>query len=211
MFKIHISIERWKFNKEYSIYVSSWGNLKDAKKKPKAVYANNGYIVAEIDGKLHSVHRLVLETFKPEGKELTVDHIDHNKRNNHLSNLRWLSRSENENDNNREEVIKTCEITMSDWRDILERYSCEFKQSAQKNSGFFLIEKDNQSFIVGRKKAKDFAMLISKDLAQASSALGDIKSTPFKSKKYCNFTYTWYPKYSSFLEKQNGQSLTSEK
>jgi len=42
------------------------------------------------------VHRLVAETFLVNDNDLPeVDHIDRNRVNNHLSNLRWVSRSEN--------------------------------------------------------------------------------------------------------------------
>jgi len=47
-------------------------------------------------GKRYSVHALVLTTFlrpKKHGEE--CDHIDNNKTNNCISNLQWLSRSEN--------------------------------------------------------------------------------------------------------------------
>ena len=44
-----------------------------------------------------SVHRLVLETFKPyeNMNNLDVNHIDGNKLNNHLTNLEWLTRRDN--------------------------------------------------------------------------------------------------------------------
>lgn len=43
------------------------------------------------------VHRLVLETFKPcdNMQKLTVNHIDHNRSNNYVDNLEWLTSKEN--------------------------------------------------------------------------------------------------------------------
>lgn len=51
------------------------------------------------DGRCNSksVHRLVLETFKPHVNmnDLEVNHIDGNKLNNHLTNLEWSTRHDN--------------------------------------------------------------------------------------------------------------------
>lgn len=54
------------------------------------------YVKVRISKKDHFVHRLVATAFlnNPENKE-TVNHIDGNKSNNHVSNLEWSTRSEN--------------------------------------------------------------------------------------------------------------------
>ena len=72
------------------------GKLLASKKNHK------GYLevrLQDIDGAQVSkfIHRLVLMTFAPidNMENLTVDHIDNNIENNHLSNLRWLTAEEN--------------------------------------------------------------------------------------------------------------------
>lgn len=64
----------------------------------------NGYIQVSLldltDGRYHShlVHRLVAEAFIPNPKGLEqVDHIDNDKLNNVRRNLRWVSRTFNNN------------------------------------------------------------------------------------------------------------------
>jgi len=56
------------------------------------------YVKLRVDGKrkFHAVHRLVAEAFVPNAEnKYAVDHIDRDKQNNHVSNLRWATRSEN--------------------------------------------------------------------------------------------------------------------
>ena len=60
----------------------------------------NGYVAVKVDCtscKYAFAHRLVMLTWHPtdEAKFLTVDHKDHNKRNNALDNLEWVSAEEN--------------------------------------------------------------------------------------------------------------------
>jgi len=57
-----------------------------------------GYKVLRMGkGKKHYIHRLVATAFlpAPTAEGCVVDHVDRNKLNNHASNLRWVSRSEN--------------------------------------------------------------------------------------------------------------------
>jgi NADH:ubiquinone oxidoreductase subunit D len=56
-----------------------------------------GYLQVEIDGKSKNIHRIVADMFCPREchEKLQVDHIDRNRQNNHASNLRWVSISEN--------------------------------------------------------------------------------------------------------------------
>ena len=56
-----------------------------------------GYYVVSIKQKNPEVHRLIAKTFLffEDDKKDQVDHIDRNKKNNDLLNLRYVSRSEN--------------------------------------------------------------------------------------------------------------------
>lgn len=96
--KFSFNIERWKFNKEYGVYVSNLGHFKDRQKRNLSIKVKeNGYtIVATEKGYILS-HRLVMLTFKPipNREKMTVDHLDHNKRNNSVTNLEWVTKKEN--------------------------------------------------------------------------------------------------------------------
>lgn len=98
--KLIINIERWKYNKKYECYISSMGRMKDAHRRNITPFKNEGgyFVVIANDGKFHSVHRIMMETFYPIGgmESLTVDHLDGNKANNNLSNLQWATETENQ-------------------------------------------------------------------------------------------------------------------
>lgn len=94
-------MEIWKDisnNEGYSI--SNFGNVKSFWKLGgfimKTCISNSGYFYIKLNGKHYYIHRLVALHFiqNPNGYEL-VDHIDRNKFNNHVNNLRWVNKSMN--------------------------------------------------------------------------------------------------------------------
>lgn len=53
------------------------------------------YLAVTLDGKQHFIHRLVAELFIPNPSDkYSVDHINQNKQDNRVENLRWATRSE---------------------------------------------------------------------------------------------------------------------
>lgn len=83
--------------------ISEYGdilNVKTGKLRKLRSNVKHGYIDVDLykDGKVYykRVNRLVAEAFldKPEGKDIVM-HIDNNKLNNHYTNLKWGTISEN--------------------------------------------------------------------------------------------------------------------
>lgn len=110
---IIFKIERWKFNKDYGVYVSTEGNFKDRHKRRLPIKINqSGYCMINTDSGYKLAHRLVLLTWKPipDAENLTVDHLNHNKRKNSIDNLEWVSKEENRDRAKRDYVIVKPEI-----------------------------------------------------------------------------------------------------
>jgi hypothetical protein len=110
-------MEIWKTIENYPNYeISNFGNVKrkqgyQCKIERILIPLNNGNDYMNVglskDGikKREYVHRLVAEAFLGTPKiKLEVNHIDGNKLNNQLSNLEWVTRSENQN--HRYKVLK---------------------------------------------------------------------------------------------------------
>lgn len=99
LFNLIINFEKYKWNKDYGIYVSNLGHFKDRYKRLIPVKVNSGgYLTIKTEKGYISAHRLVMYTWKliPNAENITVDHLNHNKRDNRLKNLEWVDNIENQ-------------------------------------------------------------------------------------------------------------------
>lgn len=111
-------VELWRDIPNYENYqASNWGRIKSKDRiieqfghkhfykrlmkgqilKPRI--QNGGYEVVWLsqNGKISvkTVHRLIAITFMGDRKDMVINHIDGNKRNNQLENLEWVTHSDN--------------------------------------------------------------------------------------------------------------------
>lgn len=99
LFNLIINFEKYKWNKDYGVYVSNLGHFKDRYKRLIPVKVNlGGYLTIKTEKGYKSAHRLVMYTWKPipNAENMTVDHLNHNKRDNCLKNLEWVDNTENQ-------------------------------------------------------------------------------------------------------------------
>jgi len=94
-------MEEWKPIKDFENYeISSFGRVRSSRGIQKPRLTTRGRLQASLykDGKQYQIfnHRLVAEAFipNPENKP-QIDHIDRDPKNNNITNLRWVSQSQN--------------------------------------------------------------------------------------------------------------------
>ena len=95
------------FGRIRSLNYRRTGEVQELELRPNT----KGYLIIDLskNGKVETfkVHRLVANAFIPNPHNLdTVNHIDHNRQNNNVSNLEWLSREDNTSEAQRSKGIK---------------------------------------------------------------------------------------------------------
>jgi len=97
---LHFTIERWRKNEEYGVYVSTLGRVKLAKNKQllEPRVGESGYAFVFTERGATRVHRLVALTWLgDQSATCTIDHINSNNRDNSVKNLRWVPAKINQN------------------------------------------------------------------------------------------------------------------
>ena len=139
--KFHFSIERWKYNPTFELYVSNMGHIRNKSKADIAPrVAPSGYLTVKVGGSINAhmlLHRVVMLTWKPtpEAEKLTVDHLDHNKRNNSLSNLEWVLEEENRRCAKKDQILAT---------EVIDHHLVEVRVDAKSVSGYILTANTTQ-------------------------------------------------------------------
>ena len=149
--KIKIDVERWKFNEEAQLYVSNKGRVrrKNGTLLDFKVRRDNGYIsIHTKESGFWSVHQLVAQTWIPNSDPTknTVDHLDHNKRNNCVENLEWCTVTENRARANRDLCYDPVEAER-----LIDKYNRANKQLIKENES---LKKTNARLQTNNKQVQ---------------------------------------------------------
>ena len=129
--------------------ISNFGNVKNVKTEKILKPGTNRYgylyvILTEDDERsIKTIHRLVANAFleNAENKK-NVDHIDRCKTNNHISNLRWATGSEN-NQNKSMQLNNTSGVIGVSWFKRDSKWKVQIMvNGVQKHLGYFESKED---------------------------------------------------------------------
>jgi hypothetical protein len=206
--KIHLEVEKWKFNKNYRLYVSNLGNFKDKTKETINLKVSaGGYLQVPVCNNKQGIikyipaHRIVMETWCPRVNmwkdKLTVDHLDHNKRNNSYKNLEWVSLDENQRRATNDFIRLDIETENQKLKSQIEKLMQEKNEEISSiNKEYNNIE--NDFFIrAGQYSFNNFTAaahwIIKKQGMHSNTNINEIKKNIYHSiknqTKYCK--YTW--------------------
>ena len=142
--------EVWKPVKEH-FSVSSMGRVKrnnGDKILPQYLGRRDGYWFVNLgtieDKKYKNVHRMVCEAFhESDGVRNSVDHIDGDRKNNHVGNLRWATVSENNANKEKRSGKCTSSYKGVSWNKRKEAWQVQFSFKKKRYfQGYFKREQE---------------------------------------------------------------------
>lgn len=112
---------------------------------------HSGYLQVQFDGTLYMVHRIIYELMVgPIPDDMEIDHIDHNRLNNSLSNLRTVTRQGNRRNQKLTARNKTSGVIGVYW-------------NKQRSKWHAQIKVDSKAIYLGQFDNKDDAIQVRKD------------------------------------------------
>ena len=138
-------MEEWKVIENHNNYeISNLGNVRNIKtgRILKYYIAGGGYYYTRLGaGKKYLVHRLVGKSFieNDDENKKEIDHIDRNKLNNNMNNLRWVNKHQNMMN---VESKWICEVTKYKYYRV--SYSIGYKNQIQKT---FKYKEDAEEYL----------------------------------------------------------------
>jgi hypothetical protein len=149
--------------------VSDRGNVINlrTKKMLKPHIDTQGYLRVNFNGHnkmtIRLVHRLMAKAWIENPKNLPiVDHIDRNKQNNTLSNLRWVSHQENVLNSDAVEFSKKYSISYYRTLPKPSKWAVTWRQDDIIKNRFFLTEEEARKFARENLEGKPFLQTIHK-------------------------------------------------
>ena len=199
---IHLTFERWKKNKDYGVYVSTLGRVKLIKTKEllNPRIDERGYCTVFTQRGAVRVHRLVAYTWLG-GKRnamYNVDHINNNKRDNSVKNLRWVTKQVNEQ---YAEYVQTAVVPAAVEEEPIEQIENEFKilfspniDIKEKIPAFEHLYKEQRIYVkVDNEPITDYLKLFDikfhGDKPKKKIFLVNVINACLNKTTYCN--YTW--------------------